>query len=82
MHQIRHLRYEIFAYEDVYADIAWYSTDFGDNEAFREYIQKIKNASIKDTGIPVETKDKIVTLSTCSSADRRFVVYGVLVDER
>ena len=42
-----------------------------------------KETSLYDTGVEVSTKDKIVTLSTCTSAgdSNRNVVRGVLEKE-
>ena len=34
----------------------------------------------QDTDVTADEKDKIVTLSTCSAAGKRFVVHGKMID--
>lgn len=53
----------------------WY-TDLSREEIFNQYIKKINEAALYDTGIEAEYGDEILTLSTCSyhTDDGRFVV--------
>ena len=73
-------RYQIFAYEVVEADSFIYSVPYGPGEQFATFLDKIYRKSEKDTGVVATDADKIITLSTCSSNDKRFVVCGVRVD--
>lgn len=51
-------------------------TDLSEEETFDEYVRKVKEAALYDTGIDAQYGDSIITLSTCSShvRDGRFVV--------
>jgi sortase B len=73
-------RYQIFAYEDVSVDSFVYEIPFAPNADFASFIEKIYKASYRDTGVVATENDKIVTLSTCSTEDHRFVVHAVRVD--
>jgi sortase B len=73
-------RYQIFAYEDVSVDSFVYEIPFAPNADFAAFIKKLYNASYRDTGVTATEDDKIITLSTCSTEDHRFVVHAVRVD--
>ena len=54
--------------------------DFGDKESYKEFINTIKSRSIYDFNIDLDTKDKIITLSTCTSDNKsRNVVHAKLI---
>lgn len=72
-------RYQIFAYEVVEANSFVYSVPYAPGTHFAEFLDKIYRNSEKDTGVVATDEDKIITLSTCSSNDKRFVVCGVRV---
>lgn len=76
-------RYLIFAYETVDEDSGIYQISFNNDSDFESYIDTIRTMSEKKTDVDVQSGDKIVTLSTCStiSSDKRFVVHAVRVDE-
>lgn len=74
-------RYQIFAYADVPADSFVYQVPYGTDDSFTSFIQQLKKQSYYDTGIDVTQKDKVVTLSTCSTTGKRFIVNAVRVDE-
>ena len=69
-------RYEIFAWYEAAEDDAVYQVGFKADEAFAEFTAQMKKRSYQDTGVPAGKEDKIITLSTCSLAGRRFVVHG------
>lgn len=73
-------RYQIFAYEDVPADSFVYTVPYTADSSFQSFIDKIYRSSYEDTGVTATKEDKIITLSTCSSDDNRFVVHAVRVD--
>ena len=74
-------RYQIFAYADVPADSFVYQVPYGTDDSFTSFIQQLKKQSYYDTGVDVTQKDKVVTLSTCSTTGKRFIVNAVRVDE-
>lgn len=58
--------------------IANFSTD----EKFQEYLNMISDRSIYTFNTPVSTKDKILTLSTCSdNGKNRLVIHAVLLSD-
>ena len=75
------MRYQIFAYYDIsqYGDV--YDIYFEDAQELGQMIANMQRRSYIGTKIPVSTGDKIVTLSTCSTEDNRFVVNAVRVSE-
>lgn len=77
-------RYQIFSYYDVDEDSDVYTVGYGADESWQAMIDQMVASSMKDTGIHPTKDDKVVTLSTCSKAgeNKRFVVHGVLVDEK
>ena len=60
-----------------------YITEFSSNKKFREFLEMTKEIADYDTGVAVDVDDRIVTLSTCTSAgdSSRYVVRGVLEKE-
>jgi len=73
-------RYQIFAYYDIsmYGDV--YNNQFGPDDYFGQFIDKMVKRSYYDTSVrPVKT-DRILTLSTCSTKGNRFVVNAVRMD--
>lgn len=73
------LRYEIFAWYEVGEDDSVYQVGFAADEEFGRFVEQMIERRYQDTGVSAEKKDKIVTLSTCSAAGRRFVVHGKLI---
>ena len=54
---------------------------FNSDDEWMEFVNMIKDRSIKKFDTPVGVNDKILTLSTCSSTrDTRLVVHAVLVN--
>ena len=74
-------RYQIFAYEDVDADSFVYSVPYAEDDAFQNFIDEIYKISYKETGVTATNMNKIITLSTCSNDDKRFVVHAVRVNQ-
>ena len=75
--------YQIFS-AGVVKDVADnYRKTYTSDEDFASYIQLCKKSSLYDTGVSVESDDKIVSLSTCTNVkeDERFLVQGVLIRE-
>ena len=76
-------RYRIFSYYDTDADSDVYTVGYAPGEEYQSYLDRLTEASRKDTGIHPDSSQKVVTLSTCSEAgsNQRFVVHGVCVEE-
>lgn len=74
-------RYRIFSYFDVAeTETEICRVDFSSEEDFSDFIGTLQKRGVKDTGIEVEPKDKVVTLLTCYSTGRRTLVNAVQVD--
>lgn len=75
-------RYQIFAYYDIsmYGDV--YNNQFGPDDYFQMFIDKMVKRSYYDTGVQPQKTDRILTLSTCSTKGNRFVVNAVRMDNK
>lgn len=74
-------RYQIFAYRDVPETDRVYTVGFSPDDVFQEFIDEMIRSSYQDTGVSVKKEDKVLTLSTCSTEGKRFVVHAVRVAE-
>lgn len=79
----RELVYKVYSMGEVEDTSECYRTEFETNEEFQSFLDMTKQISLYDTGVEVTVGDRIVTLSTCTSAsdNHRFVVRGVRVTE-
>jgi sortase B len=73
-------RYQIFAFYEIEETGDIYTIGFGPNEEYRKFVDNMKARSYYDTGVGVTEQDKVVTLSTCSSEGKRFVVNAKRVE--
>ena len=64
-------KYQVFSIYEIENEDYYLSTTF-DN--YDEFLNKIKNRSIKDFGINLSNESNILTLSTCSSSNKRRIV--------
>ena len=78
----RKLTYHICSVGQIEDTSESYKTEFATDEEFEAFL-KVAMESVYDTGVEVTGEDKLVTLSTCTSAsdNHRFVVRGVLDKE-
>lgn len=77
------LRFEIFSYFDTETGSWVYTVPYSDSKDFEEYIGKLKSSSyLNAADYDVHSSDQVVTLSTCSSSEKRFTVHGKLVDSQ
>lgn len=75
-------RYQIFSYREVKTDSKVYTTDFANSDAFKKFVDDVLiTDESKCSDIHFTGKSKIITLSTCSADDKRFVVNAVCVGE-
>ena len=74
------LTYHIYSCGTVVETSDTYKDVFESNEEFEEFVKMTKDVAMYDTGVEVGAGNRIVTLSTCTSAsdEHRFVVRGVL----
>lgn len=82
---LTYLVYSAYTYDDRHILNSFYMED---NDIFREYLHSTMdphtyNGNVRDR-VELNMDDHILTLSTCTSgpSDTRFLVQGVLVDER
>ena len=53
-------------------------TDFNSDKEFEEFLQKVKERSIKDFNIDISKENSILTLSTCANNNKyRVVLHAV-----
>lgn len=76
--------YQVFSAGVVKATAENYNVDFNTNEDFQRYLEICKNSSNYQVDVDLNTGSRIVSLSTCTNVleDERFLVQGVLVEER
>lgn len=74
-------RYQVFAYRDVAETDAVYSVGFAPNEEFQQFADEMAKYSYPDAKVSISKEDKVMTLSTCSTEGRRFVVHALRIEE-
>ena len=74
-----YFRYEVFAWYEAAQDDIAYQVGFAADEVFAEFVEKLWQRRSTDTKAAIGREDKIITLSTCSVAGRRFVVHGKMI---
>jgi len=73
------MNWQIFTIFKVNKTSDYLITEFATDEDFLNYINKMKARSIYDFNIEVLPSDKILTLSTCTGDNQRFVVQAKLI---
>lgn len=74
-------KYEIFSCSEVYAESKTYQMNFESDEDFQKYLNDAVERSVVKSKTAVTSKDKVVTLSTCTGNDAtRFIVQGKLIE--
>ena len=71
--------YKVFSVYRVEETNDYLTTNFNTNESFTKYIDMIKQRSVYNFNIDVNNSNEIITLSTCSSNNRRLVVHAVRI---
>ncbi len=70
-------RYDIFSCYTTREDSAAYTLAFGSEEERENFLRELKENRLYDTGVEVDTEDRILTLSTCTAnGEKRFVVHA------
>lgn len=69
---------EVFSVMTIPADSGLYQYDFSGKDEIEDYLSRITEESLIDTGVEVSAEDRIVMMSTCTYEfeQARFVVYG------
>lgn len=77
-------RYEIFAVYETNTSASAYRLGMNSEAARQQFLDECRGVSALDTGLVPTPKDRILTLSTCTTAndDTRLVVQAVLWSER
>ena len=66
--------YQVFSVYRIENEDYYITTNFGKNNKYQKFIDKIKSRSVKDFEIDVTTEDSILTLSTCANNNKYRVV--------
>lgn len=76
--------YQVFSAGVVKATAENYNVDFNTDEDFQKYLELCKNSSNYQVDVELNSGSRIVSLSTCTNVleDERFLVQGVLIEER
>lgn len=66
--------YEVFSVYTIPMENYYISTDFANDTDYLDFLNTIKNRSIHDFGVNLNSSDKILTLSTCDASGKSRVV--------
>ena len=66
--------YRVFSVYRIEKEDYYITTNFGTDNEFQKFIDKIKSRSVKDFEIDVTTNDNVLTLSTCADNNKYRVV--------
>ena len=69
--------YQIFSYYIIDTEDYYITTSFTTEEQYKTFIDKITKRSYKNFNIKIDTTSQILTLSTCSSNNKRKVLHAV-----
>ena len=73
----KEITYQIFIYYIIDTENYYITTTFTTEEQYKIFINKITKRSYKNFNIKIDTTDQILTLSTCSSNNKRKVLHAV-----
>lgn len=75
------MKWQIFSIYTIETTNDYLISDFSTSEKYQNFLNLITDRSIYEFNTPVSTKDKILTLSTCSNnGQKRLVIHAVLID--
>lgn len=72
-------KWQVFSTYIINNEQYYLTTFFKDKKSFDNFIEVIKNRSIYNYNVNLNTNDKILTLSTCYSNNKRVVVHAKLI---
>ncbi|MBR6033318.1 MAG: class B sortase [Clostridia bacterium] len=67
-------KYQVFSVYTIEAEDYYITTEFANDSEFEGFLNDIKQRSVKDFGVKITAKDKILTLSTCADNNKYRVV--------
>ncbi|MCI8394587.1 MAG: class B sortase [Bacilli bacterium] len=73
------MNWKIFSIYKIDKTSDYLMTNFATEEDFQNYINLVKNRSIHNFEIEINNDDHILTLSTCTGDNQRFVVHAKLI---
>ncbi len=73
--------WQVFSVYSIKAESYYITTKFSSDKEYNDFLQTLKNRSKKDFSATVNTKDKIITLSTCKdvAGTERVVMHAKLI---
>ena len=74
------MKWQVFSIYKINKTNDYLTTSFNSKSAYKKFLKIIKNRSLKQFDIDVDTDDKILTLSTCANQNKRIVIHAVLID--
>ena len=72
--------YKVFSVYKIKKEDYYINTFLNNDNEYKKFLNTIKNRSIKDFNVEVDTSDKILTLSTCAEAGANRVVLHAKLD--
>ncbi len=74
--------FEVFSIYHINTTNDYLYTKFNSEEEYKKFLIKIKDRSMHDFDTTVDTKDKIITLSTCYNNREKMVLHAKLVQKK
>ncbi len=72
--------WQIFSIYTIKAEQYYITTDFKSDYLYEQFLEEMKQRSIYDFNVPLNTKDKVLTLSTCKDTKgNRIVIQSKLI---
>ncbi|SFB03122.1 sortase B [Acetitomaculum ruminis DSM 5522] len=76
------IRVEIFSASSISPKSDIYTIYNSYDDTYPDFVKNLKEKSTYDTGVEVNDKDRVITLSTCYGDYKRFVVHGKIIKEK
>ena len=71
--------FKIFSSYTIFPESYYITTSFKSDDEFKAFINTIKERSVYDYNVDVNTSDKILTLSSCYDNEKRMVLHAKLI---
>lgn len=72
-------KWQVFSTYTIEPESYYITTNFKDNDEFNNFINTLKQRSVYNYGVDVNTNDKILTLSSCYDNEKRMVLHAKLI---
>ena len=73
------MSYQVFSTYVIEAEDYYIKTDFNSNEDYLKFLNEIKSRSVYNYGVNLDENDRILTLSTCYTDNKRVVLHAKLI---